>query len=559
MKKIVSLLLCSVMIISIGFVTAAASTDDVVITVANDLHLDLEDSFAESVKKRNSMSVEYAHVSSGGQLIYESYALVKAFLENAAKNESEFVIFPGDISNNGLVAEHEFLAGMFREFEANTGKKVFVVAGNHDYLKTSVAQFESIYAEFGYNEAAAHDPDSGSYVADLKNGYMLLAIDSTGPSHQQNAVTGARFDWIEAQLKIAEANGKKVIAMSHYNVMEHFILQSKIHKGSVLTPSDFALASMLADNGVKYIFSAHTHSHDIAKYTSEKGNVIYEAVTNSLSQYPCAYRVVTFGEKAEFRTDYVRSIDTSLLPDGIHEEAFALAQSNFLMYAKNCTYLGINGTISAYTKANQLKKILNTDNETVNAVIDKAATKLEEVAGLPIYKADAAEGENSFEAMAEELDIDIFDSEYKTIIELIVAIYQGKIEGDENLAAYSDEMVLFTRLLAIAINYAFSELTTEEFTEVLTFVASLLGFDISQDIINAVGGNLDKFRGAELFVTSVALPLLGEFGKDSAPNDINVTLPGYDSAPEEESFIDKIKAFFKKIFDFFHMIFAMIA
>lgn len=559
MKKLISLILCIFLIMSSAAV-ASASENGVKITVANDLHFDLEDSFAESVKKRNSVSDEYAHVSSGGQLIYESYALIKAFLEKAAKNDSEFVILPGDITNNGLVTEHEFLAGMLREFENETGKKVFVVAGNHDYLKTSVAEFERIYADFGYNEAVANDTNSGSYIAELKNGYMLLAIDSTGPAHQPDAVSGERFNWIEAQLKWAKANNKKVITMSHYNIMEHFILQGTIHKNSVLTAKDLRLASMLADNGVKYNFSAHTHSHDIASFTSANGNTVYEAVTNSLSQYPCAFRVVTFGDKAEFTTDYVRAIDTSLLPDGIHEDALALADANFLMYAKNCTYLGIKITITAYTKASQLKKILNTDNETVNAVIDKAAVKLEEIAAIPIYKKDASEGESSFEEMAEGLGIDIFESEYKTIIDLVVTIYQGKVEGDENFAGYTDEMVLFTRLLAIAINYAFSDVTNEEFTAVLTYVAALLGVDISQDIINTVGGSLDKFRGAELFVTSVALPLLGEFGKDSSPKDLNVTLPGYDEKTNEtESFIDKIRKFFKDIFDFFHMLFAMIA
>lgn len=558
MKKMLALALCFILIVS-AVPIAFAAEEGISVTVTNDLHLDLEDAFADSVKKRNSVSEEYAHVSSGGQLIYESYALIKAFLEQAAANESDFVIIPGDISNNGLKEEHEFLADLFTEFEGTTGKKVFVVAGNHDYLKTSVADFESIYADFGYSEAVANDPNSGTYMAELANGYMLLAIDSTGPAHQQNAVTGARFDWIEAQLKKAAAEGKRVIAMTHYNVTEHFILQSKIHTNSVLTPSDFSLASMLADNGVKYVFSAHTHSHDIAKYTSESGNVIYEAVTNSLSQYPCAYRVVTFGENAEFRTDYERSIDTSLLPDGIHETAFALAESNFLAYAKNCTYLGVKLTISAYTNASQLKKLLNTDDETVNAVVDKAAGKLEEAAKMPIYKADAAEGENSLEAMAEELGVDVIESDYETIIDLIVAIYQGKIEGDENFAGYTDEMVLFTRLLAIVINYSFSDVTNEEFTYILSFVASLLGIDISQDIIDAVGSNFDKFRGAELFVTSVALPLLGEFGKDGEPKDNNVTLPGYDSEPADECFLDKIRDFFKKIFDFFHMLFAMIA
>lgn len=559
MKKVISLILSILLIMSTAVFVSAAE-DGIKITVANDLHLDLEDSFAEAVKKRNSVSVEYAHVSGGGQLVYESYAIIKAFLEKVALSDSEFVILPGDITNNGLVEEHEYLADMLREFESTTGKKVFAVAGNHDYRKTTVAEFKSIYADFGYNEAIAKDSASGSYLAELKNGYVLLAVDSTGPDGLAHSFSGERFTWLETQLKWAKANGKKVIAMSHYNIMEHFIFQKTMHPGSILTSDDNRYAELIADYGVKYHFAAHTHAHDIAQFSSANGNTVYEAVTNSLTQYPCAYRVVSFAEKAEFTTDYVRNIDTSLLPDGIHEDAVTLAESNFLMYAKNCTYLGVRNMIVSYTKAKQLKKLLNTDDETVNGVIDKAAVKLEEVATMPIYEKDAAEDGKSVESMANELGVDIFESEYKTIVDLIVTIYQSKVEGDENYGGHSDEMVLFTRLLAVAINYAFSDVTNEEFTAVLTYVASLLSFDISQDIINTVGGSADKFRGAELFVTTVALPVLGEFGKDSAPADINVTLPGYSSEENTaESFLDKIKKFFKDIFDFFHMLFAMIA
>jgi uncharacterized protein YpuA (DUF1002 family) len=247
------------------------------------------------------------------------------------------------------------------------------------------------------------------------------------------------------------------------------------------------------------------------------------------------------------------------VPEGIHENAMALMNSNFLMYAKNYTYTGIHAVIRSYTKASQLKRILKTDDDTINSVIERAAVKLEEVVSLPIYKKDAAEGEKSVEAMAEELNITFPETRYKTTIDLIVEIYQEQVEGDENFGAYSDEMILFTRILAVAINYAFSEVTADEFIAVLTYVASLLGFDISSDIINAVGNSVDKFRGAELFVTSVALPVLGEFGVDNAPADNNVTLPGYGNNKEAESFLDKIRSFFKKIFDFFHMLFAMIA
>lgn len=558
MKRFISVFLSCILVLSCA-VPAFAAEADVTLTVANDLHLDLEDSFAEAVKKKNSLSEEYFHASSGGQMIYESYAIIKAFLEKAEENESDFVILPGDITNNGLVEEHEYLAGMLREFESTTGKEVFVVPGNHDLFKTTVAEFESIYAEFGYDTAVANDPDSGCYLAELKNGYMLLGIDSCNPGLSPHGMTEKRIDWIEAQVKNAKAQGKKVIAMMHHNLVEHYILGAQIHTGAIVTKDSFRLADVLADGGVKYIFTAHTHNHDVTSYTSESGNTIYEAVTNSLSQYPCAFRVVSFGEKVNITTDYVRSIDTSLVPDGIHEEAFALMNSNFLKYAKNYTYTGINAVIGSYVKASQLKKILKTDDETINSVIERAAVKLEEIVSLPIYKKDAAESEKSVEAMANELKINLPETDYKTTLDLIVEIYQAQVEGDENFAGYSDEMILFTRVLAVIINYAFSDVTNEEFIAVLTYVSSLLGFDISSDIINAVGNSVDKFRGAEIFVTSVALPVLAEFGVDSKPADNNAILPGYEGSEDTECFLDKIRAFFKKIFDFFHMLFAMIA
>lgn len=559
MKKTISLLLCAIMTFSLFAVTAAAEENPLVITVANDLHLNVASSSAETVSKKNSVSEEYAHASSGGQLHYESLAVIKSFLALAGNNESEFIILPGDITDSGKAEEHTALAAMLKEFEETYGKKVFVVAGNHDLLKTSVAEFEGYYAEFGYNEALVNDPASASYTAELNDEYRLLAIDSCNPGKSPNGMTSERIDWIEAQCKAAKADGKKLIAIMHHNLLEHYILASQIHTGAVVTKDSMRLADVLADNGVKYIFTAHTHNHDITSYTSAAGNVIYDVVTTSINAYPCAYRVVSFGEKAVFRTDYVRSIDTSILPAGIHEAALATAESNFLLYAKNCTYLGVEIMVSSYTKAAQLKKLINTDNEAINGIIDKAAQKIEEVVSLPFYAKDEAVEGKSIESMAKNLGITLPATNYPTLINLATCIYQKNAEGDENFAAYSDEMILFSRGLAVAINYALSDVSAEEFTLILSYVASLLGVNISEDLIGVVGGSIDKFRGSELFVTSVAVPIFAKFGVDEAPADKNVTLPGYDSDKPAESFLDKIMAFLKKIFDFFHMILAMIA
>ena len=547
------------MILSLMSTGVSAAQEPLRVTVANDLHLDSVSSTTATVKKHNSVSVEYAHAAAGGQLQYESLAIISAFLKEAGENDSRYVILPGDITDRGTAEDHIMLTALLKDFEETYNKEVFVVPGNHDLFKTSVAEFEGYYADFGYSSAIANDPDSASYTADLADGYRLLAIDSCLPGESHQKLTDKRIDWIEAQCKAAKAAGKKVIAIMHHNLLEHYILASKIHSGAVVTKDSMRLADILADNNVKYIFTAHTHNHDVTSYTSAAGNTVYDVVTTSLTAYPCAYREVSFGENVEISTDYVRSIDTSLLPDGIHEEALSLAQTNFLRYAKNCTYLGVEMMISSYTKANQLKKILKTDNETVNNVVDKAAGKIEEVASLPIYAADETIEGKSIEAMAAAQNITLPETEYKTLIQLVTTIYQKNAEGDENITGYSDEMILFSRALAVALNYALSDVTPEEFTEILTFVAELLGVDISQDIINALGSSIDKFRGCELFVTSVAVPLIAEFGVDNAPADRNVTLPGYGKEEAPESLLDKIRSFFKKIFDFFHMIFAMIA
>ena len=563
MKKILSLALCLIMILSCMAVLSSAAETDLVVTVVNDLHLDLKDSTVQTVAKRNSLSEEYAHVASGGQLPYESIAIIKGFLRDAAENESNIILMPGDLTTIGTIEEHNAFIALIKEFELTTGKKVYVAPGNHDLFDTTVEEFETLYADFGYSEAIANDPATASYVVELGNGYRLLSIDSTKPGLSPHGVDAELVSWVKAQCDSAKAAGKKVIAMMHHNLLEHIVLVSLFHPSAVVTDGSNTLADTLADGGVKYIFTAHTHDQDIAKHTTAAGNSIYDCVTMALNAYPCGYRVVTFGENVKIETRYVRSVDTSLLPEGIHPDAFALAKSNFLKYAKNCTYLGIYLTIAAYTKPATLKKYIKTDNEELQAIIDPAIDKVCEAVRLPLYITDETEEGKSIEAMAKaNLNTDIPASEYKDLVELAVKLYQAHAEGDENYPAYSDELIILQRSVAVVLNYALADLGADEYTLVLKFVIDLLGVSLSDEIISTAGGALEKFKGNELLLTAAIMPVLSEFSVDTAPGDNNVTLPGYEKSAEntdEESLLDKIKAFFKKIFDFFHTIFAMIA
>lgn len=562
MKKLISVFLCALMVFSTAFFTASAEETDLSVIVVNDLHLDLKDATAEKVAKRNSLSEVYAHASSGGQLPYESVALIKAFLRDAAALESEIVIMPGDLTTVGSVDEHTAFISLIKEFEETTGKKVFVVPGNHDYYgKLSVSEIEALYADFGYGEAIAAHEATASYVAELGNGYRLLAIDSCTPRAGGHGVDSDLEGWVKAQCEKAKADGKKMIAMAHHNLVEHFPLEATIHKGSVINDGSNTLADTLADNGVKIIFTAHTHDHDIEKYTSKNGNVIYDSVTTALNAYPCSYREVKFGEKIDIKTKNVRSIDTSLLPEGIHEEAMALANSNFLIYAKNCTYLGIRATIGSYLKPAAIKNLLKTDNEELQEILYPAIDKAGEVIALPLYKADEEEEGKSIEAMAEAMGTTLPATDHKYLVDIVVEIYQAHAEGDENYPGYKDEMIVFQRALAVILNYALADLTAEQFTFVLGFLAETLGAELPDELISFVGGTLEKTKGSEMFVTAVLLPLVTQFSVDEAPADNNVTLPGYGAPKSEDSgdFLTMIKDFFKKIFDFFHMLFALIA
>lgn len=559
MKKFTSVFLCLLMIMSTMTVFAAAEEAELNITVVNDLHLDYNDANAEKVAKRNNISEEYAHASSGGQLPYESVAVIRAFLRDAAKSDSNTVIMSGDLTTEGTLQEHTAFIALIKDFEETTGKRVYVVPGNHDLFKTSVAEFEALYTDFGYSEALANDPDTASYTVDLDDNYRLLAIDSTMPGKSPHGVGDALVSWVKAQCDAAKADGKRLVAMMHHNLAPHIVLVNIFHPSAVVNNTSTALADTLADNGVKYIFTAHTHDQDIAKYTSPAGNAIYDCVTTALNAYPCAYREVVFGEKVKITTKNVTSIDTSLLPAGINENALALANSDFLAYAKNCTYTGMTATIAAYTKAETLKKYIKTDDAELQEILDPIINKVCEAVQLPIYKKDEVEAGKSLEALAANLNTSFPATEYKTLVDLAVVIYQAHAEGDENYPAYSDEIILLQRAVAVVLNYALSDLNAANYSHVLDFVLELLGVELSQSVVDSIGGALETFKGNEMLLATALVPVLTKFSVDEAPADNNVTLPGYGTKKEEVNFLQMVIDFFTKMINFFMSLFAMFA
>lgn len=559
MKKFISLVLSVLMLMSAFSVAAWAQDEELVITVVNDLHYNL--TYTKKATKANSINADFAHIGNASRLPHEAIAIIEGFLSEAAENESQAVIIPGDITDGGKADEVAAVTELFRSFEAETGKQIYVVPGNHDYynLKVTPEKFKSDYYEFGYNEAIEIDDDTASYVVDLSDEYRLIAIDSCVPGEGRHGIDAERLQWIKEQGEKAKADGKKLIGMHHQNLLEHMIFSGVIQPGGVVTAKDKSAAEVYAEAGIKYVFTGHTHDHDIASYTAADGTVIYDAVTGSLNGCYAPYRVVTFGDSVKIETRGVQKIDTSLLPEGISANAIALAESNFPEYTKIATDLSYRLVFNHYTTAKGLKGVLKLQDEEMNAIIDKVGNRLNDALNMPLYKENETEEGMSIEAIVEKYQTFLPETDYADIIDLAVTIYQAHNIGDENFPAYSDEVMLITRGLAAVLSYALSEVSAEEYATVLNFVADLLNVNVPVNLLAYAGDGIKRFEGAEIFVTTAILPLVAEFTTDDAPGDCNVTLPGYTELVEgEKSFFEKIIDFFKMLLDAVRTLFAFV-
>ena len=562
MRKFLCLVLAITIIAGIFSVTSVAADNDMTVTVVSDVHYNYSRT-NNPVAKRNSISTDFAHIEPGDLLPAEGYAILSAFLKAAGENESNCIIIPGDLADTGSKQDATAVAAILRDFEKTYKKQVYVVPGNHDLLKMSVEEFEAIFAEFGYNEALASDPKTGSYTVDLKNGYRLIAIDSCYPGDGRCGLDTERVNWIKEQCNKAKSDGKKAIAMMHHNMLEHFILGRTIHSKAIVDES-LGLADILAKSGVKYIFTGHTHDSDIISYTADDGSVVYDVVTATLLTNSCPYRVVTFGENVKFETRHVDKIDTSLLPQGISENALKLAEENFSEYSRVATWVGLEAIFRSYVSAKGFKNLLKLEDEAMNAIIDKVGDKLAEAIMMPFNKADETEEGKSIESIAKKYSAEIPETDYKNLIDLAITFYEAHNLGDENFPAHSDEVVLVTRGLATALGYALEDVTAEEYATVMSFLVGLADVKIPVDFFVYAGDGIKRMEGIEIYVLLVLVPLVREFGMDKAPGDNNVTLSGYAvggenaEKPEGKSFWDKIMDFFNRIFEAIKTIFVFL-
>ena len=284
------------------------------------------------------------------KMFEHSLALLRAAMAGIRAARPAFVLVPGDLTKDGEEAVH---LAMARELQAlrEDGIPVYVVPGNHDvnnprafrYVGNGTrrvsnvgpARFAEIYRDFGYGEALERDPSSLAYVAEPVPGLWLLALDACGyelnPGRTHEYTPGfftpGRLAWARSVLERARGQGKAVIVMLHHGVVEHFPGQAKQFP-EYLVRDRQPFARMLAQYGVRTVFTGHFHAQNVAgQWWTTDGREVrppdaaavpeaarfpFDIETGSLVTYPSPWRLVRIDAS---QVMHVRSFHVTTLED----------------------------------------------------------------------------------------------------------------------------------------------------------------------------------------------------------------------------------------------------
>ncbi len=296
------------------------------------------------------------YLNNDRKLLAESPEIISAISKKAVLSDANFLIISGDLTKDGEKSSHLKVAQMLKKIE-NSGKKVFVINGNHDVLnpeavsfsgdKTSPCpnitqdDFSKIYSDFGYSESIMKDSSSLSYVAEPVSGLWLLMVDScnysTKNSHSvtEGEIKKDTLSWIKLVINKASSENKSIIASMHHGVIDHYPSNKKHYPQYILKNSS-EISKLFISAGIKVAFTGHYHAQD-ATMRKNKNGFLLDIETGSPLTYPCPYRVI------DLKDNILTS--TSFFIDKIS------SNPDFKKYAEKFTYNG-----SAILSTNALKK-----------------------------------------------------------------------------------------------------------------------------------------------------------------------------------------------------------
>ena len=280
------------------------------------------------------------------KMLREGPEIFNTFVNDIDNVTADFVILCGDLTKDGELESHNQVAGLLAAVE-QTGKKVYVVPGNHDVnngasqsfsgdTATRVPtvdpqEFKNIYKDFGYSKAIAADNNSLSYIVEPVSGLWVFALDSC--RYRENAVDGppitdgkfydATLTWVEQMLIQAIQQNKAVIGFVHHGIREHYPSNEK-YFGDYLLDDFEPISKMFAAYGMRFVFTGHYHAQDITGKTWNSGlpnHFLFDIETGSLATYPVPWRKVSISDqKMNIESHQITAIDSH--PDDFCDFAY---------------------------------------------------------------------------------------------------------------------------------------------------------------------------------------------------------------------------------------------
>ena len=550
-----TLVLCSCLVLT---ASAKNDSDEFGFAVASDTH------YVHPVKQAGTTLADEGWVttfnSESESLTNQSGFIIDEFLKECAENpKCQFVLITGDLATHGrdYVSEHEAVAAKFRKFEKETGKQVYVINGNHDNAKDRPVdhkKFTEIYHEFGYDEALSTDEGTCSYSANLNDEYTLVALDTCDERYRvvpNNDIT--RMDWAVKQIKAAKKQGKKVIMIMHHNLLEHNPFQ-KLNEKNYVVNTPYSFAGLLADLGVKLVFSGHTHCNNVKSYTSFLGNTIYDFSMSSLGNFPAEYKYFNVTDsKISYETKKINHIDADKLAEvckGFSNEALEMMKNNLQAYTWSMSYREYSEDL----RENISPETLGVEESSaLYAKLKPVTDTIKEMSDTPIY------GKGGIQEQAAAYGLEIPDSEYKTLNDaMTLAMLRCKI-GDKRYNLNSNDFTVLIRLLAFTVRKSIAATADSDILSGANEMLGKLGYkgSVADNMLRDFSEKYGFATPEEKEALAIAYGLWGGYFSDvDGVENRDGAIPGYAvKEANENQFIVMAKKLFKLVIDLLNKIF----
>lgn len=549
-----TLVLCSCLVLT---ASAKNDSDEFGFAVASDTH------YVHPVKQAGTTLADEGWVttfnSESESLTNQSGFIIDEFLKECAENpKCQFVLITGDLATHGrdYVSEHEAVAAKFRKFEKETGKQVYVINGNHDNAKDMPVdhkKFTEIYHEFGYDEALSTDEGTCSYSANLNDEYTLVALDTCDERYRvvpNNDIT--RMDWAVKQIKAAKKQGKKVIMIMHHNLLEHNPFQ-KLNEKNYVVNTPYSFAGLLADLGVKLVFSGHTHCNNVKSYTSFLGNTIYDFSMSSLGNFPAEYKYFNVTDsKISYETKKINHIDADKLAEvckGFSNEALEMMKNNLQAYTWSMSYREYSEDL----RENISPETLGVEESSaLYAKLKPVTDTIKEMSDTPIY------GKGGIQEQAAAYGLEIPDSEYKTLNDaMTLAMLRCKI-GDKRYNLNSNDFTVLIRLLAFTVRKSIAATADSDILSGANEMLGKLGYkgSVADNMLRDFSEKYGFATPEEKEALAIAYGLWGGYFSDvDGVENRDGAIPGYAvKEANENQFFVMAKKLFKLVIDFLNKI-----